>query len=257
MSSPDRPDPAFFPSGLGGEPAAAGVPELFSLLIGTRSVEAFLTDLAGVAARTLAVSCGLTLRRDRSPLTVVSSDDRAAAVDEVQYGLGQGPCLQTLSTGEVVSVPDLLSEQRWDGYSAHALAHGVRSSLSLPMTAGEQIGGAMNLYSTAPRAFDDPFVTARATAFAAQGAAVLTVALQQAQQAELTAQLREALSSRSVIDQAIGIVMGQQRCDADTAFSILRKASQGRNRKLRDIAADIVTSVGGTAATPALELDQG
>jgi AmiR/NasT family two-component response regulator len=56
--------------------------------------------------------------------------------------------------------------------------------------------------------------------------------------------LQEALSSRSVIDQAIGIVMGQQRCDASTAFAVLRAASQSRNHKFRDIATGLVTSVG-------------
>ncbi len=81
------------------------VVELFSLLVGTHSVEGFLTDLAQVAARTLDVSCELRLRRGRFPLTVVSSDARAAAVDDAQCGLGQGPCLRSLETGEIVSVP--------------------------------------------------------------------------------------------------------------------------------------------------------
>lgn len=104
----------------------------------------------------------------------------------------------------------------------------------------------LNLYAPVAHASDDSAAVGRASAFAAQGNAVLTVALHQAQQSELTEQLREALTSRSVIDQAIGIVMSQQRCNADDAFAVLRRASQGRNRKLRDIAADMVTSVGGT-----------
>ena len=254
MSSPDR--PAVTPSSAATPASAPGVAELFGLLVGTRSVEDFLSELTQLAARTLDVSCGLTLRRDARPLTVVSSDALASAVDEVQYGLGHGPCLQALETGEIVSVPDLLSERRWDSYPGHALARGVRSSLSLPMSAGQQTGGAMNLYATTVDAFAAADVVARATAFAAQGAAVLTVALHQAEQAVLTGQLREALTSRSTIDQAIGIVMGQQRCDATTAFGILRAASQGRNRKLREIAAEIVVAVGGTPAPDARELDQ-
>jgi AmiR/NasT family two-component response regulator len=55
------------------------------------------------------------------------------------------------------------------------------------------------------------------------------------------------LTSRSIIDQAIGILMAQQRCSAGAAFEILRSASQGRNTKLRTIAADIVRAVGGSA----------
>jgi transcriptional regulator with GAF, ATPase, and Fis domain len=223
----------------------AALSELVSLLLTTRSMEDFLIDLADTAASTLAVSCGITLRSDQRPLTAAASDSLAAAVDEIQYGTDQGPCLQSLSTATIVSVPDLVDEHRWDGYPAHALAHGIRSSLSLPLSTRGQAVGALNLYARTAHAFDDPAVVVRATALAAQGSAVLGVALHQAQQAHLADQMREALSSRSVIDQAIGILMAQQRCTAGAAFAVLRGASQNRNRKLRDIAADIVTSTGG------------
>lgn len=244
MSSPKIPAP----TSDGG--ASAGLTELVGLLTGMGSVQEFLTELAQVAAAALAVSCGITMRRDGAVLTVASSDARASAADEAQYDRGEGPCLQALDTGQVVSVPDLLDEQRWDGYPAHALAHGIRSSLSVPMTSAQGTSGALNLYAAAPRVFDSSTTLARATAFAAQGSAVLTVALRQADQVQLTEQLREALGSRSVIDQAIGIIMGQQRCDAPAAFAVLRSASQGRNRKLRDIATDIVTSVSEPPPSP-------
>ncbi len=88
-------------------PGGTGVPELVSLLLTTRSVEEFLTGLAAAAAELLTVSCGITMRRNSESLTVASSDALAAAVDEVQYGKGEGPCLQALATGQVISVPDL------------------------------------------------------------------------------------------------------------------------------------------------------
>jgi hypothetical protein len=56
--------------------------------------------------------------------------------------------------------------------------------------------------------------------------------------------------SSSIIDQAIGILMAQQRCTAAIAFDLLRRASQNRNRKLRDIAADIITKVSGAPPQP-------
>jgi len=228
-----------------GDAPAAAVPELVSLLLTTRSVEHFLEHLAVTAATTLGASCGITIRRGDQPLTVASSDALAAAVDEVQYGEGQGPCLHAMNAGELVAMPDISTEVRWGGYPAYAAAHGVRSSLSLPLADQGEVSGALNLYSTTVGAFDDPADIARATVFASQGGAVLGVAVRQAKQAELTEQLREALSSRAVIDQAIGVLMAQQRCSADDAFAVLRRASQNRNRKLRDIASDIVTSVGG------------
>jgi AmiR/NasT family two-component response regulator len=59
-------------------------------------------------------------------------------------------------------------------------------------------------------------------------------------EATLTDHLRTALSSRSVIDQAIGIIIGMQHCPVDTAFDMLRTVSQNRNIPLRDVAADLV-----------------
>jgi ANTAR domain len=76
------------------------------------------------------------------------------------------------------------------------------------------------------------------------------VSLRQVRPAEVQHQLADALVSSSVIDQAIGILMGQQRCTASAAFDLLRQASQHRNRKLRDIAAEIVTNVSGEPPQP-------
>jgi AmiR/NasT family two-component response regulator len=70
-----------------------------------------------------------------------------------------------------------------------------------------------------------------------------------AEHSEMSAHLQAALASRAVIDQALGIIMGQNRCTADEAFEVLRTASQNRNVKLRDIAADMVTSVSGQPPT--------
>lgn len=51
------------------------------------------------------------------------------------------------------------------------------------------------------------------------------------------------MQSRAVIDQAIGVIMGQQRCTAEEAFELLRTASQHRNTKLRDLCTDLITSI--------------
>jgi len=69
-------------------------------------------------------------------------------------------------------------------------------------------------------------------------------------QAQTQSQLAEAMVSSSVIDQAIGILMAQQRCTAADAFDLLRQASQNRNHKLRDIAAEIITKVSGAPPQP-------
>jgi GAF domain-containing protein len=211
----------------------------------------FLDDLARLAGRvvTPAASCGITLAQDRLPLTVASSDPRAAHVDEVQYGSDQGPCLQAMRTASTVLVADMSTERRWDTYPAYALTYGVRSSLSLPLIVNGCARGALNLYAVTVRAFGDPELQ-RAGLFADQASAGLTVLTRQGQQVQLTEQLRDALATRAVIDQALGILMGQNRCDHDTAFGILRTSSQHQNRKLHDIAADIVRTVTGNRPSP-------
>ena len=232
--------------------ADRAVPELAQLLLSTSSVEEFLDELVKVAARALTppASCGITMRRGQQPLTVTSSDQLAAAVDEVQYGQGVGPCLEAMATGTVVMVTDTATETRWRGFPGHARAHGVRSSLSLPLTAAGRSVGALNLYATRAHGFDDPADIAHLLALAGRADAVLGVAMRQAEQAILTRQLRAAMDSRSVIDQALGILMGQQRCAAAEAFQLLRAASSHRNRKLRDLAVDIVAGVSGEPPVP-------
>jgi GAF domain-containing protein len=227
------------------------VQDLLGVLIDAPNVEAFLDQVVRLAADVItpAAACGMTMRRDGHPFTVSNSDDLAAQVDEIQYGADEGPCLDALRTGTVVEVEDLNRDHRWPGYRPHAVVHGVASSLSLPLALNGHTVAALNLYAKHPAAFRNP-ARQHAEAFAAQSTAALTLVLRQAGQSELHAQLTEAMSSRSIIDQALGILMGQQRCTATAAFDLLRQASQHRNRKLRDIAADIITNVTGHPPQP-------
>jgi transcriptional regulator with GAF, ATPase, and Fis domain len=239
---PDSPHPSAL---------ASASSQLLGLLVEGPDLDAFLDKLVRLSADVVspAAACGITVRSDGQPFSPAASNDLAAQVDEIQYATDQGPCLQALRTGTVVQVDDLSQEQRWDGYRPHAIAHGVLSSLSLPLTVEAETLGALNLYSATPGAFAGP-QREHAEAFAAQCAAALTVGLRQLHQAQAQHQLAEAMVSRSVIDQAIGILMGQHRCTATVAFDLLRQASQNRNRKLRDIAADIITNVSGQPPQP-------
>jgi GAF domain-containing protein len=219
---------------------------LLELLVDTPGLDAFLNQIVRLAAATVnpPASCGLTMRRDGRPFTVATSDSLAVQVDEIQYGADEGPCLETLSSGRLIEVDDLAADDRWGSYRPHAVAHGVISSLSLPLAVDGHTVAALNLYASRRAAFHG---TARehADAFAAQCAAALTLTLRQNEQAEQQRQLSEAMASRSVIDQAIGVLMGQQRCTASVAFGLLREASQHRNRKLRDVATDIILNITG------------
>ncbi len=224
----------------------ASITELQAVLLGTESIDGFLQELATLAARELGqgLSCGITLQPNGLPLTVASSDTNAAQIDELQYGLDHGPCLTALRTGELIRIDDLASDQRWGDYAVRALAHGVRSSLSTPLAIPDGPVGALNLYSDQPHFFGEA-QTRLAGRFTQDASIAVGIAARLAAQSMLTGQLRASLASRAVIDQAIGVIMAQQRCTATDAFAILRAASQNRNLKLRQIAEQIITGITG------------
>jgi GAF domain-containing protein len=222
---------------------------LQELLLRTNTLEDFLHELALRAARDTGHRCGITVRTvPGHAYTVASSDELTLQLDELQYSDGEGPCLEALETGVPVFVTDMTTEVRWGMYSKHANEVGVRSSVSYPLMNGDSPIGALNLYSF-ERAAPSVSMQARAAQIAEHAAGALALALRIAEHGEMIDNLRIALTSRSTIDQAIGILMAQQRCDAATAFDLLRKASQGRNIKIRDVAAGILASVDGRAPT--------
>jgi GAF domain-containing protein len=226
--------------------ASSAVAELQQLLLTTENITGFLDQLTALTVTVLPgeVSCGITLRRERGATTVASSDSRASQVDEIQYGHDDGPCLRSLATGQVVAVDDLVQDDRWGNYRMPALGHGIRSSVSLPLRADGAVLGAFNIYATTPRAFG-PVEQLVAQGFADEVSRALELTVRMVERSDMSAHLQAALASRAVIDQAVGIIMGQNRCTTDEAFEVLGSISQNRNVKLRDIAADMVTSIGG------------
>jgi GAF domain-containing protein len=229
---------------------AGSYAELQRLLLDTSDLREFLQNLADLAASVIPDgSCAVTMRRSEGEVaTVANSDGFAARVDEIQYSGGEGPCLESLGTNREVLVNDLVEDDRWPDYRVHAIAHGVRSSLSLPLSlgGGDTAIGALNLYGRRPGLFQDGLVEI-GRSFGQQASVALTIAVRNVDQEALQSQLRDALTFRAVIDQAMGILMGQRRITAAAAFAVLREASQHQNRRMRDIAADLVSSFTGQA----------
>ena len=229
-----------------------GFSALQSLLLSTQTLREFLGEVARLAPAVVEppASCGITTRHDGQPLTVASSDSVAERVDEAQYDAGEGPCLESLRSGAVIDVPDLRAEQRWPLFRAEAVRQGVGSSLSLPLSVDGTTIGALNLYGYKPAAFAGA-THQHAEVFARQAATAITLMLRQAKLAQTSAQLEQALTSRSVIDHAIGVLMAEQHCTAEDAFALLRTHSMNHNIKLRQVAADILARVSGKASAAA------
>ena len=228
---------------------ATAITELQTVLLGTAGVEEFVEGVARAAARHVgpATSATITLRRDGRPTLAAASDPRAAVCDEVEYAADSGPCLSSIELGELVYVPDIHQEARWPQWSAAARDSGYRSAAALPREVRPGVQIALNLYATDVDAWDAAAL-ALADMYADEIARTVTLCLRSADQVEMNADLRAALVSRAVIDQAIGVIMAENRCSPEDAMAILRSASRHRKVKLREVAAVIVEAVTGSPA---------
>jgi GAF domain-containing protein len=236
-----RPDDALDPAGAETpDELAARRAELVGLLQEEESWEDTLHRLAGLACATIpGCSAGsVTLWREGQPYTVVSTDDLAQEVDNAQYETLEGPCLDASRYGEVYVVREMTDEPRWPVFSSVAARKGIRSSLSLPLSVRGTPIGALNLYSHEHDGFDGAAEVGRL--FAGQAGVAIANAQVYRASRSLADQLQEAMDSRAVIEQAKGVLMAEQGCTAEDAFTLLRAASQRENVKLRDIAQRIV-----------------
>jgi GAF domain-containing protein len=228
-----------------GDPAPRSA-TIVDLLLNTETLDEFLHALA-VAAMSFAPKadgCGITLQSEGTFLTVTHVGPYASALDERQYGLDQGPCLESLRTGKEIHIPDLMDERRWGPYPAHALDCGARSSYSFPIAARTDTAGALNLYSPKSRGFDDVDPTPLRD-LAAQATGAVALAQRMTRSKQFTDDVQHALHYRGVIDQAIGVIIAQQGCSARQAFAVLRSASQNRNVKLRELCVDLIARLTG------------
>src|SRR4051812_31908363 len=201
-----------------------------------------LAEICRIAVRSVAGTDGasVTTFSEGRP-SAIASDDWSKAFDELQYQEQEGPCLDAYRTGNTFRVRDLDVDGRWPSYVPRAVKHGGRSMMSIPMSAQGNVIGALNLYSRDVDVFGAEEATI-ATLIAAHAGLASHVAAAFFGQRELAEQMREAMASRAVIEQAKGILMAARHYDADRAFADLVTMSQRSNRKLREVAKALVDS---------------
>ena len=182
---------------------------------------------------------GVSAMRNGRPVSPVVSEPQVLAIDELQYTLDVGPCLQAMRGSDVmVLVPDLANDDRFQPFGTQAAEEGCRAVLAHRLYVDSQSLGSLNLYSDSVDGFSDEDGR-RATVLAALASLALHAMLLALDHEGL----REAVVSRDVIGQAKGIIMLRDGIDADQAFAELQRISQIRNVKLRDIAGEIVAEV--------------
>jgi len=165
--------------------------------------------------------------------TPAGSDAALNRIDELQFKMREGPCFDALRTHETVHSKDLTTDERWPTWGPHVAREiGVASILSYRLFTGEDTLGALNLYSWKPEAFDlDDIYNGQALA------AHVAVALSASQHVE---HLELAMTTRTVIGQAEGILMERFDIAASQAFGVLRRVSSTSNVKLNQVAETLV-----------------
>ena len=229
-------------SGLHGErdSIAAGLAALAGFFIGDGTLGDALRRLADLACGAMdAQMAGITMLVDDRPATAVFTHPDIVEIDQAQYGDGAGPCLTAWQQQSVVRIDDTTTEARWRSFCAAAAAAGIRSTLSLSLARGGVPLGALNLYSRHPAHFAERGED-NARMWASAAGTVLANATVYQQSRQLNENLSQALTSRATIDQAVGIILAGGGRTPEEGFAVLVHASQRENRKLRDIAAEMV-----------------
>lgn len=204
-------------------------------------LEDLLTRVARYAVHAIpgAEGAGLTLLEgDRADL-VVATATFVRDIDDIQYGLGQGPCITAAGDGQTVLSGSLGADGRWPRFGGRIARLGVHSVISLPLITPDGVVGAMNVYARPKNVFDDRAaelgqIFAVPAAIAVQNAHVL------AQTQRLTEKLQAALETRGIIDRAVGIMMARGGGTEEDALERLRALSQQEHRKLAVVAQQIV-----------------
>jgi GAF domain-containing protein len=210
---------------------------LARVVVADRDLSEVLTEILGIARRAMpsVEAASVTLIREEKPFTAAYDGQMALDADELQYERGYGPCMDAGRAGQIFLVDDMRNEQRWPDYAQNVVAHGVLSSLSVPLPFQGVTIGALNTYGGRPRVVDDSDLE-----LAEEVAAWVAIAVGNAEAAARTSedltQLRTAMTSRALIEQAKGVLMERHKITEDEAFTMLTHASQRTKKSLRDVA---------------------
>ena len=221
---------------------SAALRGMSTMLTGPGNLEETLTHVAEFAVQAIpgADGAGLTLlAEDQRRQTIVASAEFVRQVDDIQYGIEEGPCITAVDQRVTVTSGSLGGDAQWPHFGPRVGRLGVHSVLSLPLLVPGRVVGAMNVYAHDKDAFSTEAV--RLGELFARPAAVSVVNAQLiADSQRLIGQLSEALSSRATIDQALGLMMGLYGDTAEEAFARLTAISRRSGRKLRVVAQELL-----------------
>lgn len=209
----------------------------------TMITEATKNTIPGADAVSISVKAA-----DKRFETLAPTDQLALDADRLQYELGEGPCVDAVSGEPVIRSGRVQDDHRWPAYGPRASADfAVGSQVAFRMFSDARIHGGLNIYSLSAGQFDEADI-ALAELFAHNAAVAMGHAAK-------VKQLDEALATRKIIGEALGLIMERYDVDESRAFQFLARMSQTSNIKLRVVAEEIVTSANdkaGHTAGPAI-----
>ncbi|SDY84847.1 ANTAR domain-containing protein [Geodermatophilus africanus] len=197
------------------------------------------TSLAAACVRALPVSgVGLALMTDEGPAGIIAATDGAAMeLEELQFTLGEGPCVDASQTGRPVLQPDLArtAPLRWPAFAGGALEAGVRAVFAFPLRVGAIRVGVLDLYrDRAGPLSGDELTEALSFADAA------TLVLLHAQAGAPVTGAVPVLDERAEVHQATGVASVQAGVGLAEALVLLRARAFAEGRPLRDLARDVL-----------------
>ena len=176
---------------------------------------------------------------DHHLLNAAVSDERMRHLEELQIRHQEGPCIAAFEDKELVRAEDLTQETRWPSFSKHAVTRGIRAVLASPIPYNQDAVGVVAVASEDRRPWSAEAELAL-LAFTDLAALLIASMLMGEQQTELAAQLQGALNSRAIIEQAKGVLIGQQGIAAHAAYAQLRARARAERRKLAVVSAEVV-----------------
>ncbi|MHA7653843.1 GAF and ANTAR domain-containing protein [Mycobacterium sp. ML4] len=224
----------------------AGLRGVAAIVAGARGVIDLLRDVAEFAAQAIpaAEGVGVALIDPSHGISSVHTWAATAAlvyeIDKVQYDeLKEGPCITCMQSRRPTVSGSLGSDARWPHFGGRVARMRMHSALALPLIVSEQVIGSINAYAKNRDAFAEHAVQL-GSQFARPAAVSVYNAQLLASAHERTTRLQRALDSRSVIDQAIGVIRSRSGGSADEAFERLTHMSQTENVKLYVVAERLV-----------------
>jgi len=201
----------------------------------------FLQSLSADSVEIIgAEAASVMLANARGELRLVaSSEERMRLLELFEIQCAQGPCLDAFGSGQAVQASGAESRARWPVFALRASEEGFHALCAVPMRARSDVIGALNLF----RGGDQPFSDADMEIAQAM-AQVATMALTQErairERSMLAEQLQAALDSRIIIEQAKGMLAEQLSTTVDKAFQLLNTYARDHNRRLTEVARDVV-----------------